>query len=78
VAICPSSIDRSTEDESHEVITSRSRGRQGRHARRAHLEAIGRLTGNRSTGSKGKAARARGASRSAKGRAKRAASDAGL
>jgi uncharacterized protein YjbJ (UPF0337 family) len=37
------------------------------------LEAIGRLTGSRSTGAQGKAARARGAGRSAKGRAKRRA-----
>jgi uncharacterized protein YjbJ (UPF0337 family) len=35
------------------------------------LEAIGKLTGNRSTGAKGKAARARGRGRSAKGRTKR-------
>ena len=35
------------------------------------LEAFGRLTGNRSTGAKGKAARGRGAGRGAKGRAKR-------
>ena len=34
------------------------------------LEAIGKLTGNRSTGAKGKAARARGRGRSAKGAAK--------
>jgi uncharacterized protein YjbJ (UPF0337 family) len=36
------------------------------------LEAIGRLTGRRSYQAKGKAARARGAGRSRKGRAKRA------
>jgi uncharacterized protein YjbJ (UPF0337 family) len=35
------------------------------------LEAIGKLTGNRSTSAKGKAARARGRGRSAKGNAKR-------
>jgi uncharacterized protein YjbJ (UPF0337 family) len=35
------------------------------------LEALGRLTGTRSTAAKGKAARARGKGRSAKGRAKR-------
>jgi uncharacterized protein YjbJ (UPF0337 family) len=35
------------------------------------LEAFAKLTGNRSAGAKGKAARARGAGRSAKGRAKR-------
>ena len=35
------------------------------------LEAIGKLTGRRSTTAKGKAARARGAGRSAKGRVKR-------
>jgi uncharacterized protein YjbJ (UPF0337 family) len=35
------------------------------------LEAIGKLTGNRSTSAKGKAARVRGRGRSAKGRAKR-------
>lgn len=35
------------------------------------LEAIGKLTGRRSTGAKGKAARARGGGRSAKGRMKR-------
>jgi len=35
------------------------------------LEAIGKLTGNRSTGAKGKAARGRGRGRSAKGRIKR-------
>jgi uncharacterized protein YjbJ (UPF0337 family) len=35
------------------------------------LEAFGKLTGNRSAGAKGKAARGRGAGRSAKGRAKR-------
>jgi uncharacterized protein YjbJ (UPF0337 family) len=34
------------------------------------LEAIGRLTGNRSMAAKGKAARGRGGARSAKGRAK--------
>jgi len=33
------------------------------------LEAFAKLTGNRSAGAKGKAARTRGASRSAKGRA---------
>jgi uncharacterized protein YjbJ (UPF0337 family) len=36
-------------------------------------EAIGKLTGNRSMGAKGKAARGRGAVRSAKGGAKRRA-----
>jgi uncharacterized protein YjbJ (UPF0337 family) len=36
------------------------------------LEAFGKLTGNRSAGAKGKAARGRGAGRSAKGRVKRA------
>ena len=35
------------------------------------LEAFGKLTGNRSAGAKGKAARARGAGRSAKSRVKR-------
>jgi uncharacterized protein YjbJ (UPF0337 family) len=35
------------------------------------LEMIGGLTGRRTTSAKGKAARARGAGRSAKGRAKR-------
>ncbi len=35
------------------------------------LEAFGKLTGNRKAGAKGKAARGRGAGRSAKGRAKR-------
>jgi uncharacterized protein YjbJ (UPF0337 family) len=35
------------------------------------LEAWGAMTGKRSTGAKGKAARARGAGRSAKGRLKR-------
>lgn len=35
------------------------------------LEAFGKLTGNRSAGAKGKAARGRGAGRSAKGRVKR-------
>jgi len=35
------------------------------------LEAFSKLTGNRSAGAKGKAARGRGAGRSAKGRAKR-------
>ncbi|MEA2305769.1 MAG: hypothetical protein QOH43_3049 [Solirubrobacteraceae bacterium] len=35
------------------------------------LEAFGKLTGNRSAGAKGKAARARGAGRSGKGRLKR-------
>ncbi len=35
------------------------------------LEAFGKLTGNRSAGAKGKAARTRGGGRSAKGRAKR-------
>ena len=34
------------------------------------LEAFSKLTGNRSAGAKGKAARGRGAGRSAKGRAK--------
>jgi uncharacterized protein YjbJ (UPF0337 family) len=37
------------------------------------LEAIGRLTGRRSTQAKGKAARGRGAMRARKGRMKRAA-----
>jgi uncharacterized protein YjbJ (UPF0337 family) len=37
------------------------------------LEAIGKLTGKRSTQAKGKAARGRGHARSAKGRAKRGA-----
>jgi uncharacterized protein YjbJ (UPF0337 family) len=36
------------------------------------LEAIGRLTGNRSSQAKGKAARGRGAARGGKGRSKRA------
>ena len=35
------------------------------------LEAWSKLTGNRSAGAKGKAARGRGAARSAKGKAKR-------
>jgi uncharacterized protein YjbJ (UPF0337 family) len=35
------------------------------------LEAFSKLTGNRSAGAKGKAARGRGAGRGAKGRAKR-------
>jgi uncharacterized protein YjbJ (UPF0337 family) len=35
------------------------------------LEAFSKLTGNRSAGAKGKAARGRGAGRQAKGRAKR-------
>jgi uncharacterized protein YjbJ (UPF0337 family) len=35
------------------------------------LEAFGKLTGNRSAGAKGKAARGRGAGRSAKGHLKR-------
>ena len=35
------------------------------------LEAIGRLTGQRTTSAKGKAARVRGRGRSAKGKAKR-------
>jgi uncharacterized protein YjbJ (UPF0337 family) len=35
------------------------------------LEAVGKLTGRRSTSAKGKAARTRGAGRSGKGRAKR-------
>jgi uncharacterized protein YjbJ (UPF0337 family) len=35
------------------------------------LEAFGKLTGNRSAGAKGKAARGRGAGRSTKGRLKR-------
>jgi uncharacterized protein YjbJ (UPF0337 family) len=35
------------------------------------LEAFGKLTGNRSAGAKGKAARGRGAGRSAKRRSKR-------
>jgi uncharacterized protein YjbJ (UPF0337 family) len=34
------------------------------------LEAVGKLTGNRKTGAKGKAARGRGFGRTAKGRAK--------
>jgi uncharacterized protein YjbJ (UPF0337 family) len=38
------------------------------------LEAFGKLTGNRSAGAKGKAARGRGAGRSAKGGAKSRAS----
>ena len=38
------------------------------------LEAIGKLTGNRKAGAKGKAARTRGTGRKAKGSAKRAAS----
>jgi uncharacterized protein YjbJ (UPF0337 family) len=37
------------------------------------LEAFSKLTGNRSAGAKGKAARGRGAARSAKGRVKRTA-----
>ena len=37
------------------------------------LEAFSKLTGNRSAGAKGKAARARGTGRSAKGRAKKRA-----
>lgn len=37
------------------------------------LEAWGKLTGNRSAGAKGKAARGRGAARSTKGSAKRRA-----
>jgi uncharacterized protein YjbJ (UPF0337 family) len=37
------------------------------------LEAWGKLTGNKSAGAKGKAARGRGAGRKAKGSAKRAA-----
>ena len=37
------------------------------------LEAFSKLTGNRSAGAKGKAARGRGAGRSAKGRVKRSA-----
>jgi uncharacterized protein YjbJ (UPF0337 family) len=37
------------------------------------LEAWSKLTGNRSAGAKGKAARGRGAARSAKGRLKRSA-----
>jgi uncharacterized protein YjbJ (UPF0337 family) len=37
------------------------------------LEAFAKLTGNRSAGAKGKAARGRGAGRSAKGRLKRTA-----
>jgi uncharacterized protein YjbJ (UPF0337 family) len=36
------------------------------------LEAFGKLTGDRKAGAKGKAARGRGAGRSAKGRMKRA------
>ena len=36
------------------------------------LDAVGKLTGKRSTRAKGKAARARGRGRKAKGRAKRA------
>jgi uncharacterized protein YjbJ (UPF0337 family) len=35
------------------------------------MEAVGKLTGNRSAGAKGKAARGRGAGRSVKGRLKR-------
>jgi uncharacterized protein YjbJ (UPF0337 family) len=35
------------------------------------MEAVGKLTGNRSAGAKGKAARGRGMGRSAKGRLKR-------
>jgi uncharacterized protein YjbJ (UPF0337 family) len=35
------------------------------------LEGVGKLTGNRKAGAKGKAARARGAGRSGKGRLKR-------
>ncbi len=35
------------------------------------MEAVGKLTGNRSAGAKGKAARGRGMARSAKGRLKR-------
>lgn len=38
------------------------------------LEAVAKLTGNRTAGAKGKAARGRGAGRSAKGGAKRKAS----
>ena len=38
------------------------------------LEAFSKLTGNRSAGAKGKAARGRGASRSSRGRAKSKAS----
>ena len=38
------------------------------------LEMIGKITGRRTTSAKGKAARARGAGRSAKGRVKRSAS----
>ena len=37
------------------------------------LEAFGKLTGNRSAGAKGKAARGRGAARTTKGRMKRRA-----
>jgi uncharacterized protein YjbJ (UPF0337 family) len=37
------------------------------------LEALGKLTGNRSASAKGKAARGRGHTRSVKGRAKRGA-----
>jgi uncharacterized protein YjbJ (UPF0337 family) len=37
------------------------------------LEAFSKLTGNRSAGAKGKAARGRGSARSAKGRLKRTA-----
>jgi uncharacterized protein YjbJ (UPF0337 family) len=37
------------------------------------LEAFSKLTGNRSAGAKGKAARGRGAARSGKGRSKRKA-----
>jgi uncharacterized protein YjbJ (UPF0337 family) len=36
------------------------------------MEAFSKLTGNRSTGAKGKAARGRGAARRTKGRAKKA------
>jgi uncharacterized protein YjbJ (UPF0337 family) len=45
------------------------KGRIDRFAGRV-LEAFGRLTGNRKTSGKGKAARVRGAARSAKGRFK--------
>jgi uncharacterized protein YjbJ (UPF0337 family) len=50
----------------------RIRGKIDKMAGRA-LEAFGKLTGNRSHGAKGKAARGRGMGRSAKGRLKRVA-----
>jgi len=49
----------------------RAEGKVDRVAGRV-LEAFGKLTGKRSTGAKGKAARGRGVGRSAKGRVKRA------